>query len=311
MKIHRSTDTFEARKPVLTIGTFDGLHQGHLSIIEKLKNTAKALGGESVVMTFWPHPRMVLQADAAKLELLNTLDERIELLAQTGIDHLIVYPFTREFAALSSCEFIEQVLVAQLHIAHLIVGFNHAFGRNREGNFDSLTRCAGAYGFGIEKVSALAVEEVNISSTKIRQALADGNIELAQEYLGRPFCISGKVVLGNQLGRRLGFPTANIDAERYKLVPQDGVYAVRIRLSSGEFYGMLNIGHRPTIRDPRKQKTIEVHILDFSDDIYEQELVICFVKRIRGEQFFESIEDLSAQLAKDKAVVRAIFGLTE
>ena len=307
MKIHRTLDTFDLDKTVMTIGTFDGVHQGHNKLLTTLKKRAKEIGGESVVMTFWPHPRLVLRPDDLSLSLLCTLEERIEMLTHTGVDHVVIYPFTKEFSQLSSAEFIEQVLVKELNVKHLVIGYDHAFGRNREGNYDYLKSCAENYGFTIEKVDALNVDTINVSSTKIRNALKDGNIKKANRYLNHPYYMTGKVVSGNRLGRKIGFPTLNLDTERFKLVPKDGVYAVRIVHNETTFGGMLNIGIRPTVEDPRKTKSIEVNVFDFEKEIYGEEVKVFFVKRVRDEIKFPSIDHLREQLMKDREHITLIL----
>lgn len=307
MKIHRSLDSFSTENTVLTIGTFDGVHQGHNKLIGTLKKRAKETGGESVVMTFWPHPRLVLRPDDLSISLLCTLEERIEMLSHTGIDHLVIFPFTREFSQLGSCEFIEQVLVKQLSVKHLVVGYDHAFGRNREGNYENLKACAVNFGFAIERVEALNVDAINVSSTKIRTALTEGKIAKANLYLNHPYSLTGKVVVGQKLGRKLGFPTLNLEVERFKLVPKDGVYAVRVIFHEKEYEGMLNIGIRPTIEDPRNTKTIEVHLFDFNQSIYGEQVQVYFEKRIRSEKKFDSVDILRKQLQVDMLSAKQIL----
>lgn len=308
MQIHHNPAQFQVRNAVLTIGTFDGVHQGHNKLLSTLKSRARELHGESVVMTFWPHPRLVLQPHDNSLSLLCSLQERIERLELTGIDHLLIYPFTLEFSQLSSCDFIEQVLVGQLGVRHLVVGHDHAFGRNREGNYAFLQSCAVNYHFSIEKVDAHAVDAINVSSTKIRAALEEGDIARANRYLNHPYSLSGTVVTGQRLGRTIGFPTLNLEVERYKLVPRDGVYAVRTHLAGQQYLGMLNIGVRPTIDDPRRTKTIEVHLLDYDGDAYGLQVQVYFVARLRDEQRFASVEALQAQLLRDRERVREMLG---
>lgn len=300
MHIHHHPSTFREQNTVLTIGTFDGVHQGHNKLLHTLRQRAQELQGPSVVMTFWPHPRLVLQPDDLSLSLLCSLEERIERLELTGIDHLIIYPFTREFAQLSSCEFIEQVLIGQLGVRHLVVGYDHAFGRNREGNYQYLQSCAVNYGFSIEKVDPHAVDAIQVSSTKIRQALQSGDIPRANRYLNHPYSLIGKVVQGQRLGRTIGFPTLNLEVERFKLVPLNGVYAVRVLLRGQLYLGMLNIGVRPTIDDPRRTKTIEVHLFQYQGDAYGETVKVYFVQRLRDEQRFPSVAHLQAQLENDR-----------
>ncbi len=307
MKIHRDLNAFDASNTVLTIGTFDGVHQGHNKLLTTLKERAAELGGESAVMTFWPHPRLVLRPDDLSLSLLCTLEERIDMLSRTGIDHLIVYPFTKEFSQLSSTDFIEKILIGQLSIKHLVVGYDHAFGRNREGNYDYLKSCADSFGFSIEKVNALHVDTINVSSTKIRKALSDGDVKTANLYMNHPYYLTGEVVVGQKLGRTLGFPTLNLDVERFKLIPKDGVYAVRVVHNGKTYGGMLNIGMRPTIEDPRKNKTIEVHVFDFNQDIYGDDVKVYFVKRMRDEVKFPSVEELRRQLTEDSLLIKKVL----
>lgn len=308
MIIHTSLVNLKIRKPILTIGVFDGVHQGHLSILEKLKEIAKEKDGESVVLTLWPHPRIVLNKDVDNLRLLNNIDEKKFLLSQTGIDHLIVLPFTKEFSQLTACEFIEDYLVKRIGVKHLVVGYNHQFGKDRKAGYDFLKECAEKYNFGIEKLDVKLVENDKVSSTKIREFLTSGHLELANKYLGYEYFISGHVVEGNQIGRKIGFPTANIKIpEPFKQVPRDGVYAVRVRLNGDSYFGMLNIGSRPTIEPTLRIKNIEVHIFDFDQKIYNQTVTVSFVKRIRDEKKFNGLEELSQQLIKDKEEIKRLF----
>ncbi len=308
MVIHTSLEKFKIKNPVLTIGVFDGVHQGHVSILSKLIEIAKRNGGESVVLTLWPHPRIVLNKDIDKLKLLNTIDEKKFLLSKTGIDHLIILPFTKEFSQLTACEFIENYLVKKIGVKHLVVGYNHQFGKDRKAGYEFLKECAAKFNFGIEKLDVKLIENDKVSSTKIREFLTSGYLELANKYLAYEYFISGNVVEGNQIGRKIGFPTANIKIpEPFKQVPRDGVYAVRVRLNGDSYFGMLNIGSRPTIDATLTIKNIEVHIFDFDQKIYNQTVTVSFVKRIRDEKKFNGLEELSEQLIKDKEEIRKLF----
>ncbi len=309
MKIHYGLDSFEATsKVVLTTGTFDGVHLGHKKIIERLTELSKKLNGESVLLTFTPHPRLVLFPENNDLRLLNTQEEKNQLLAKSGIDHLIIHPFTREFSRLSSLEFVRDLLVNQANIHTLVIGYNHHFGRNREGGYESLEEFAEVFGFHLEEIPAEDLDNVNISSTKVRAALEEGNASLAKDYLGYEYSLTGKVVEGNKIGRSLGYPTANLEVQdRNKLVPCNGVYAVKVSVGPDEYKGMLNIGFRPTVNGDVGKRTIEVHLLDFEGDLYGREITVRFVKRIREEREFESVERLKEQLNIDFNNTQQIF----
>lgn len=308
MRIHTDIQNLKITNPVLTIGVFDGVHQGHRKVLDRLKDIAKQKSGESVVLTLWPHPRIVLDKDIENLRLLNNIQEKKHLLSKTGIDHLIIIPFTREFAELSACEFIEEYLVKKIKVKHLVVGYNHQFGKDRKAGFDFLSQCATQFGFSIEKLDAKLVENEAVSSTKIRNFLTSGDLKIANNYLGYEYFISGNVIEGNQIGRKIGFPTANIKIpEPYKQVPKDGVYAVHVKLNGDSYFGMLNIGSRPTIESELRSKNIEVHILNFEQKIYNQTVTVSFVKRIRDEKKFNGLDELRLQLEKDKIEVLQIF----
>lgn len=302
MKIHHSLDNFDARSPVVTIGTFDGLHKGHQVILERLKNLAAKINGETVVFTFYPHPRVVTSPNEDSLRLLTTKDEKTELFRKYGIDHLIIYPFDKAFASLTYTEFVEDILVKKIGTKCLVVGYDHKFGKNREGGFEYLKECAKKYNFSIEKMDALTSGEgENISSTKIRAALQEGDIKTANHYFGHEFTLHGTVVEGKQLGRKMGFPTANIESsDKHKIIPGYGVYAVKVEFDGKTFNGMLNIGTRPTFNKNADNRSIEVNIFDFSADIYGKKLTLCFVDKIRDEKKFPGIESLIEQLKKDR-----------
>jgi riboflavin kinase/FMN adenylyltransferase len=293
--IHLFTTT---AKTVVTIGTFDGVHLGHRKIIERLISAAKKQNCESVILTFFPHPRMVLHGPDS-VQLLNTIEERIALLERCGVDHLIVHPFDEAFSKLSAEEFIKKVLVDQLHVQQIIVGHDHRFGNNRTADFNDLVLYGKQYGFQVAQIEAEMLHEVNVSSTKIRTALQAGEIELASQYLGHCYQLRGTVELGNQLGRTIGFPTANIHLDAsYKLVPKRGVYLVQSTLHGALVFGLLNIGVRPTVGGSKQ--SIEVHFLGFEGDLYGQIITIELLDYLREEQKFDSVEDLKKQIESDR-----------
>lgn len=301
MKVHYSLDNFTAKNPVVTIGTFDGLHKGHRLVIEQLKKLATEVNGESVIFTFYPHPRIITSPHETNLRLLTTKDEKIKLLGNLNIDHLIIYPFDKAFSELSYSDFVKKVLVDQIKINHLVVGYDHRFGKNREGSYEYLISLAEKYNFNVEKTAALSIEEENISSTKIRKELEAGNITKANEYLGYHFMLQGKVIDGKKMGRKIGFPTANIEAfDKNKIIPGYGVYSVFVDIDDKRYGGMLNIGSRPTFNNNADNRSIEVNIFDFSGDIYGKELTLIFVSKIRDEHKFDGIDALIRQLKKDK-----------
>ncbi len=306
MKIHRNITRFSLRRPVLTLGAFDGLHAGHRQVIETLCKTAQQLDGESVVLTFWPHPRLVVRPNE-KTELLNTLDEKITLFQTFNIDHLIIFPFTKQFSNLSFNEFITKILVNQLCIQHLVVGYDSHFGRNREGGIRALKNLSKKLDFDITRVDKLTNKNENVSSTAIRQALASGDILATTRLLGYEYLLSGMVVKGKQIGRTIGFPTANIKLQNdYKLIPANGVYAVSVYVDGVLHYGMLNIGTRPTV-DNEPNRSIEVHLIAFRGELYGKIISVFFRTKIRNEKKFDSLEKLKAQIAMDKQNVNTIF----
>lgn len=300
MKIYDGIENFpKLRFPVVTSGTFDGVHIGHQKILSRVTELARSKNGESVLITFWPHPRFVLQQGDVAIKLLSTFEEKASYLKKSGLDYLIKIPFTRKFSQLSSEAFIQSILVETIGTKKLVIGYDHRFGKNREGSFDYLKENEAKYGFEVEEIPKQEIEDVGVSSTKIRKALEEGEIQTANEYLGRTYSLSGKVTKGQQLGRILGFPTANITvSEDYKLVPGDGVYAVEVMHKSHLYKGMLNIGYRPTVDG--HTKIIEVNIFDFAGDLYGQTLRIFFIERIRKEEKFNNLDALKAQLALDK-----------
>lgn len=303
LKIVHSIQSFVADKPtIVTIGTFDGVHLGHRKILEQIIATAKANDSESLVLTFFPYPRMVLQ-EGTEMKQLNTMNEKIALLENLGVDHLVIHPFDKEFSRLTAEDFVKQVLVDTFKLKKIIIGYDHRFGRNRTADIHDLTEFGNQFGFDVEQISAQELNDVSISSTKIRTALSEGNIELANNYLGYDYPLSGTVSKGKQLGRTIGYPTANIQPEEdYKLIPQNGVYVAKSVIAGKTVYGMMNIGTRPTV-DGTTQ-TIEIHFIDFNEDLYGQKITIFFLKRMRNEQKFESLDALKNQLALDKSMAQ-------
>lgn len=307
MKVHYNIDEIPAIKnAIVSQGTFDGVHLAHKKIIERLKQIASIKNGETVIITFEPHPRIVLLPNDHGLQLLSTLNEKINLLEKAGVDHLIILPFTKEFSRLSSEQFIRNILVNKIKTNTLVIGYDHRFGKNREGSFEHLKTSASLYGFEVEEIPEQDIDDVAVSSTKIRQALLNNDIQTAQKYLGNSYSLEGKVIKGKQLGRTIGYPTANIEIENaYKLIPQDGVYAVWVWYNKARFGGMLNIGNNPTIKD--KGRSIEVNIFNFEKEIYTESLKIEFVSKLRNEEKFDGLDALKNQLFLDKQNALALL----
>ena len=301
MKIYFGLEEFKTiDKAVVTIGTFDGVHLGHKKIISRLKGIAAGENGETVILTFSPHPRLVLFPEDNNLKIINTQEEKIELLDAAGIHHLIIHPFTKEFSRLSSLEYVRDILVNKIGTKKLVIGYNHLFGRNREGTFEHLKEFGFTYGFEVEELPALDVDNVEVSSTKIRKALLAEDIETANRYLGYDYPLSGTVVHGSKMGHSIGFPTANIiPTDRYKLIPSDGVYAVYAFFAGKEYKAMMNIGVKPTVNNQNK-RSIEAHLFDFNEEIYDKILKVAFKKKLREEKKFDSVEGLKKQLEIDK-----------
>ena len=299
MKIFNSLNTFHAQKQtIVTIGTFDGVHIGHQKIIEKLIHNAADADCESLILTFFPHPRMVLQ-EQSEIQLLNTIDERAELLEKTGIDNLIIHPFDKTFSRLSAEEFVKDILVDTLNVRKIVIGHDHRFGRNRTADIDDLILFGEKYDFEVEQISAQEIQDASVSSTKIRIALEEGNVDLANQYLGYPYFLTGIVQEGKQLGRTINFPTANLKiTENYKLIPKSGVYIAKSIINDQIVFGIMNIGTNPTVNDEMK-RNIEVHYLNFDDNLYHQKIEVALLHYIRPEQKFESLQLLKEQIAKD------------
>lgn len=310
MKIYHGLDhEFRITNPVVTAGTFDGVHIGHRKIINRLNELSTIIHGESVVLTFEPHPRLVIFPDDNQLKLLNTLEEKIKLLESVGVQHLIVIPFTRDFSRLSAKEYVQTILIDKLHLRKLVIGYDHQFGRNREGSIEELKKMAPELNFEVEEIPPQDIDAVKVSSTKIREALKNGDIYQANTFLTYPYNIKGIVVHGNKRGREIGFPTANLSVtDHLKLVPADGVYAVKVELNNKFYDGMLNIGFRPTLDG--KSHEIEVHIFDFNEEIYSKELKVQFISKIRQEFKFNNIDELSEQLIKDAIMAKQLLEIS-
>lgn len=300
MKIYNCIKDFKAvENPIVTIGTFDGVHLGHRAIFRKMVEEAAQLDGETVVITFYPHPRIVLGLDSKNLKFINTQEKKVNLIEEAGIDYLVVIPFTKEFSSLTSEEFIRDFVVEKVHPIKIYTGYNHHFGKDREGSFDELARFGEKYNFDVEQISAQEANDVAISSTKVRKLLETGAVKAANSFLGYEYPITGNVVRGKSIGRDIGFPTANIKvADEFKLIAAIGVYACRVLYMGRIYKGMSNIGYRPTI--DHGELTIEVNIFDFDQQLYGEEITIYFVDRMRDERKFKNLEALTEQLVKDK-----------
>jgi riboflavin kinase / FMN adenylyltransferase len=307
MKIYEGLDNLpEIRNAVVTSGTFDGVHLGHQKILSRIQHTARDMNGETVLITFWPHPRLVLYPNEHNLRLLSTFEEKAFLLKQFGLDHLITIPFTKEFSQLTSEEFIQQVLIDKINTKKLVIGYDHRFGKNREGGFEFLKSNIEKYRFELEEISREDIDQVGISSTKIRKALENGNVHIANEFLGRPYEINGIVIKGEQIGRSIGFPTANIHIPNdYKLIPCDGAYAVEVKVEDRFYKGMLNIGNRPTLKGIHQ--TVEVNLFDFEEDLYDRRVTVYFKEYLRPEEKFANLEELKLQLEQDRLKAMEIF----
>lgn len=309
MKVYHSIEEFPSDiNTIITIGTFDGVHKGHQTIIDKLNATAKKEGLQSVLLTFYPHPRHVLFPDDQKLKLISTIEEKTLVLENTGLQNLIVHDFTVDFSRIKSVNFIRDFLVNKLNMKHMVVGYDHHFGKNREGTFENLLALSELYDFKLHKIEPQNVDEVTISSTKIRNVIAEGNIEKANSFLCYNFSLSGVVEKGNGIGSNINFPTANIKVEnKWKILPKDGAYAVKVFVENHQYFGMLNIGIRPTIA--KDKHVVEVHIFDFNSTIYNLDIKVEFIKRLRSEKKFNSLEELESQLEIDMSKSKIVFNL--
>ncbi len=307
MKIYQGITEFTPlAKAVVTTGTFDGVHVGHQKILTRLSEVAQQIGGETVIITFFPHPRLVLYPEDNNLKLINTLEEKIVLLEKMGVQHLLIIPFTNEFSRLTSEQFIRDILIEKINTKKLVIGYDHHFGRNREGSFEHLKQYAPQYGFEVEEIPEQDINAVAVSSTKIRTALENGDVATANTYLGYPFSLSGVVITGDKIGRTLGYPTANMRLEQtYKLIPADGIYAVHVTHNNQQYKGMLYIGHRPTING--MTRNIEVNIFDFDQEIYNETLTLTLLHFIRGDHKFKGLDALKVQLKEDEIAVKAFL----
>lgn len=307
MKVFKGIEALETiQNPVVSIGTFDGVHLGHKIILDRLNKEAQRLDGQSLLITFWPHPRMVLQPDFNELRLLNTMDEKLQLLEGSGLQNLLIVRFDKDFSRMSSHDFIRGLLAEQIRLSKIIIGYDHHFGRNREGSFEVLREYQPIFGYELEEIPPQQIDEINVSSTKIRKALMEGDLERSLEFLGYNYFINGTVVKGHSLGKTLGFPTANIKVNYpFKLIPKDGVYAVRLKVRDQVHNGMMNIGNRPTFEGV--DQSIEVHLFDFDDDIYAEDVHVEFVSRLRDERKFSGKDALISQLMEDERRSRLLL----
>ena len=307
MKIYKGLEGFKkVRNPVVTVGTFDGVHIGHGKIFQRMAGIARECDGETVVITFHPHPRLVVHPDSKDLKFINTQERKYDLIEKTGIDHLVIIPFTPEFATTNASVFVKDILVDKIGVKELVVGYDHHFGKNRQGSFEELLNLAKKFDFQVEQIPVQDINNIAISSTKIRNALKEGNIKIANELLGYEYSITGPVVEGNKIGRKIGFPTANIELQdEYKLIMAIGVYACRVQWNGKIYLGMGNIGYRPTINN--SDLTIEVHIFDFDEEIYGDTITIFFVDRIRDEEKFKDLDALRQQLIRDRVSTQKIL----
>ncbi len=308
MNVCHDISLFQSHNTVATIGIFDGVHIGHQLIIKRLKELAATYGSETVVITLWPHPRLVLNPENNELRLLTTLEEKISIIRGHGIDHMLIIPFTREFAQTTYEEFIRFYLVERVKAHHVVVGYNHHFGKDRQGTFESLLQSSSRYGFSAERMSPVVINNADVSSSAIRRNISLGNMVFSNEALGYKYFIQGEVVAGNRMGRKLGYPTANVAVgDAKKLVPRNGVYAVDVQFEGNHFKGMANIGIRPTIVNQIHEQTVEVHIFDFTGDIYGQSITVFFKDRIRNEIKFASVNNLIKQLDEDRKMIMERF----
>jgi len=310
VKIYNNLSNFKATNPVVTIGMFDGVHIGHRAIIEQLQQKANAIGGETVLLTFWPHPRMFFEGSSTSLKLLTTIEEKTVLLETVGVNHLIVLPFTQEFTHISPYDFVKTILVDGIGAKEVVVGYDHRFGHKGAGDFMLLKTLGAEFGFFVNRLEAVEQYGLQVSSTKIREALLAGDVLAANAMLGSEYVISGTVVRGDQIGRTINFPTANCEPSlAMKLIPQNGIYIVQVLLAHKRYNGVLNIGIRPTVTNVHKRVTIEVFILDFDADIYGQDIQIILKQKIRDEAKFATLGELQQQIQFDVAETRTFFGL--
>ena len=305
--IRELISSVQFNQPIVTLGTYDGVHLGHQEIIRGMVKRAKENGQESVLLTFDPHPRMVLYPDSHSVRLIDTVEEKLVKLEKLGLDTVILFPFTMKFSRLTAVEFVRDILVGQIGVKEMVVGYDHHFGKNREGNFQQLKELGNLYDFSVNEIQAVSTGEVTVSSTKIRKALAAGEMNLVTRFLGEPFKLTGEVIHGNKLGRTIGFPTANLKIDQTtKMLPEIGVYAVRVQLNDRNFEGVMNIGKKPTVQQS-DLISVEVFLFEFAEEIYGELLTVTIFDRLRGEQRFGSVEELKQQLKKDEQNARSVF----
>ncbi len=308
MQIHKGLYNLPIfRNAVLTIGTYDGVHFGHQQIIKRVNDIATSIKGESILLTFDPHPRLVLNPNDDTLKLISTIDEKEELLEVFGLNHLVIAEFSKDFASMEAEEYVEKILVNNFHPKKIVIGYDHHFGKDRKGNIDLLRQLSTKYNYEVEEISAQTLDEISVSSTKVRNALLVGDIKHANQFLAHPFTIKGKVIHGDKIGRILGFPTANIEISNpHKLIPASGVYAVKIKIEHSFYIGALSIGYRETVFDNSKL-TIEVFLLDFDGDLYNKELDMIFVNYLRPQIKYENWDLLKEQIEKDVVAIRQMM----
>jgi riboflavin kinase/FMN adenylyltransferase len=308
MVIHKGYENLNLVNPVVTMGIFDGVHRGHCSLLGRLVARAREIKGESVVITFSPHPRLVLDKQNESLSFLTTMEEKIHLLEKLHIDHLIIIEFSKRFGMIEACDFVKNILVEKIGTRHLILGYNHHFGKSREGDFNTIQQCALSFDFKVEQAQEFHTEEGDISSSSIRKALIAGQLDAANSWLGYNYSLTGTVVEGRKIGKSMGFPTANIRTDyHYKLIPCDGVYAVEVVLEGSKLPGVLSIGSNPTVNSDKDKKSIEVHIMNYDEDIYGKSISVIFRKRLRDEIKFDSREQLTEQMKLDKQQAMVIL----
>jgi riboflavin kinase / FMN adenylyltransferase len=308
MIIHEGYENLFLKTPVVTLGIFDGVHLGHQALLDNLVRRAKEENGESVAITFFPHPRLVLDQNQRKLSFLTTMEEKIVLLEKSKIDHLVIIAFDKRFSNIKACDFIREILLEKIGTRHLLIGFNHHFGKNAEGDSETIRKCAESLDFKVEKIEGFHTDNGPISSSLIREALLTGRLDMANKWLGYPYPVTGTVKEGRQIGRSIGFPTANIKPDNeYKLIPCDGVYAVEVKFDGKIYTGMLSIGSNPTVNSDSRNRSIEVHILNFNEDIYGRTVSLIFRKRLRDEIKFENLAQLTEQLKLDKQQVMQLL----
>lgn len=308
MKIYHNINDFKpVNNAVVTIGTFDGVHVGHRKIIAQIKELAQASGGETVILTFFPHPRMILNPEDESIKLISTINEKAELLEQLGVDHLIITPFSRDFSNQTPGDYIRDVLVNKIGTRKIVIGYDHHFGKDRKGGLSDLLKLSTVFGYEVIEIPEQDINDVAVSSTRIREALKEGNFELANACLGYPFFLTGKVMRGDRIGTQIGFPTANIAIEeKYKLIPGDGIFAVKVLVNGQTHTGMAYIGTRPTVNG--STRNIEVNLFDFDEDIYGQTIRMAFHHFVRGDMKLNGLDELKARIAQDKEEILAYFG---